>query len=142
MVGHVKHAGRCLRFSWSVDWMSSRSRSTRRKFVEYRRDLRNRLVASDNGQPPGHGYHGGSRDGKPRQRTFWQLFWRFLDLLSGQYWTMGVALATLTVSTLLMLMPPAATKLVIDYVLPGKPLPHEWTERLHLPPGGFPLLLV
>jgi ATP-binding cassette subfamily B protein/subfamily B ATP-binding cassette protein MsbA len=110
--------------------------------VEYRRDLRNRLAASDNGQPTGHGYHGGSRDSKPRQRTFWQLFWRFLDLLSGQYWTMGVALATLTVSTLLMLMPPAATKLVIDYVLPGKPLPHEWTERLHLPPGGFPLLVV
>ena len=52
-----------------------------------------------------------------------------------------LALATLTASTLLKLVPPAVTKLVIDYVLPGKPLPAAIAERWHLPAAGMPLLV-
>ena len=45
---------------------------------------------------------------------------------------MALSLATLTVATLLALIPPAATKFVIDYVLGGKPLPEtvpDWVPR-------------
>ncbi len=62
-----------------------------------------------------------------RQRTSWQLvrqFWRQLGVHKPK---VIFALATLTVSTLLGLVPPAGTKLAIDYVLtePPKPMP-EW----------------
>ncbi|MFO0897848.1 MAG: ABC transporter ATP-binding protein [Pirellulales bacterium] len=68
---------------------------------------------------------------KPRARSFWQLVWSFLGLLQGQRWAIGAALATLTVSTLLRLVPPAATKVVIDNVLGGQPLsPGPWTRWL------------
>ncbi|HEV3025365.1 MAG TPA: ABC transporter ATP-binding protein, partial [Pirellulales bacterium] len=43
----------------------------------------------------------------------------------------GFALATLTVATLLKLVPPAATKITIDNVLGGKPLTGEWAQRLN-----------
>ena len=50
-------------------------------------------------------------------------------------------MTTLTVATLMKLAPPVATKLIIDYVLGGKPLPDFWTETFLLPQGGMPLLL-
>jgi ATP-binding cassette subfamily B protein/subfamily B ATP-binding cassette protein MsbA len=52
---------------------------------------------------------------------------------------MALSLATLTVATLLALVPPAATKLVIENVLGGKPLPASvpaWVPR-----DPWPLLL-
>ena len=58
-------------------------------------------------------------------RAFW-------GLLGGLRLKIGFALATLTISTLLKLLPPAATKLVIDNVLDGKPLTGEWAARLHV----------
>ncbi len=46
--------------------------------------------------------------------------------------TVALSLATLTVATVLSLIPPAATKFVVDYVLGGKPLPANvpaWVPR-------------
>ena len=43
-----------------------------------------------------------------------------------------MSLATLTLATILALIPPAATKFVVDYVLGGKPLPDsvpDWVPR-------------
>jgi len=68
----------------------------------------------------------------------WQLVKHFLSLLRGHRLALGVALTTLTVSTVLKLVPPAATKLVVDYVLPGKPLPG--VEQWNLPTTGMPVL--
>jgi ATP-binding cassette subfamily B protein/subfamily B ATP-binding cassette protein MsbA len=52
------------------------------------------------------------------------------ESLRGHRWTMGLALLGLSLATLLKLIPPAATKVAIDYVLLGRPLPllvAEWS---------------
>jgi ATP-binding cassette subfamily B protein/subfamily B ATP-binding cassette protein MsbA len=43
---------------------------------------------------------------------------------------------------LIKLAPPVSIKLAIDYVLPDKPLPVEWSERYHLPTDRVQLLLL
>jgi ATP-binding cassette subfamily B protein/subfamily B ATP-binding cassette protein MsbA len=53
---------------------------------------------------------------------------------------MALALLTLTVATLLALVPPAATKFVVDYVLGDKPLPANYP--VWLPREPWSLLLV
>jgi ATP-binding cassette subfamily B protein/subfamily B ATP-binding cassette protein MsbA len=60
---------------------------------------------------------------RPRERSFWQLLREFFHLLRSQRPSVILALATVTVATVLKLVPPAATKVVIDYVLGGQPLP-------------------
>ena len=98
--------------------------SSRKQFESYQEEVANR-------RKTGHrptGYHSDRPDAEantPRQRSFWMLlkqFWREVGEHRGK---VIVALATLTVSTLLGLLPPAATKLAIDFVLtdPPKPLP-------------------
>jgi ATP-binding cassette subfamily B protein/subfamily B ATP-binding cassette protein MsbA len=67
------------------------------------------------------GMHGRERSGK-RSRTFAVLLKQFMVLLRPYRPRLYLALATLTISTVLGLIPPAATKIVIDNVLGGKPL--------------------
>ena len=65
-------------------------------------------------------------------RNSWVLIKDFLGLLRGQRRAMGLAMATLTVATLLALVPPAATKVLVDYVLSDRPLPDfvpAWVPR-------------
>ncbi len=74
-----------------------------------------------------------------RDRSSWHLIMDFLGLLRGQRRAMAFALATLTMATLLALVPPAATKIVVDYVLGDKPIPDfvpAWVPR-----ERWPLLL-
>ncbi len=54
-----------------------------------------------------------------------RLYRELYGLLSGHRATLGVAIAALTMATLLKLIPPAATKAAIDYVMLARPLP-EW----------------
>ncbi|MBT4865096.1 MAG: ABC transporter ATP-binding protein, partial [Planctomycetaceae bacterium] len=71
-------------------------------------------------------------DGKPRSRSAMALVSRFLQLLRGQRLAVGLSLATLTLATLLALIPPAATKFIVDYVLGGEKLPANvfpWIPR-------------
>jgi len=57
-------------------------------------------------------------------RSLVRLYRELFRMLEGRRGTIAVALATLSVSTVLRLLPPAATKVVIDNVLLGKgPLP-------------------
>ena len=58
-----------------------------------------------------------------RQRSFWELFREFWRQLEGHRSKVLFSLATLTLSTLLALIPPAGTKFAIDYVLTEPPLP-------------------
>ena len=102
------------------------SSSSRSRFREYRLDLARRRRAGElkfTGS-----LHGELRPLAPKHRTFWRLLAEFWRLLNGLHFKIGLALATLTVSTLLKLLPPAATKLVIDNVLSGKPLAGPWAE--------------
>jgi ATP-binding cassette subfamily B protein/subfamily B ATP-binding cassette protein MsbA len=96
--------------------------SSRQQFDHYRA-----ASASRNGQPHQH-YR--------RERSTWELVASFFGLLRGQRVALTFSLATLTIATLLALIPPAATKFVVDYVLGGKPLPAgvpTWVPRTPWP---------
>jgi ATP-binding cassette, subfamily B, bacterial len=117
--------------------MSSRVRSSRRRFSSYRRQLRRGLDAD--GKPDAKENAAASK--RAGHRPIGQLIRQFAGMLRGHRLALVLSLLTLTVSTLLKLVPPAATKLVVDYVLPGKPLPEAMTERWHLPSVGMPVLV-
>ncbi|MEZ6104845.1 MAG: ABC transporter ATP-binding protein [Pirellulaceae bacterium] len=72
------------------------------------------------------------RGNKQRERSAWQLIRQFFSLIEGHHWGVATALVALTGTTLLALVPPAATKFLIDYVLSGEPLPADvpvWVPR-------------
>lgn len=104
--------------------------SSRRRYTEYRQRRRQQPDAPD-----------ASDSGKSRrQRSFSTLLWEFLKLLRGHQWAMAFALATLTFATVLKLLPPLATKLVIDNVLADKPLDPAWSTWVELPTDRMHLL--
>lgn len=99
--------------------------SSRRQFDEYRAGSFQRSTHP--------------RDHHRRDRSTWSLIANFFDLLRGQRMALALSLVTLTFATLLALIPPAATKFVVDNVLGGKPLPPgvpSWVPR-----EPWPLLL-
>jgi ATP-binding cassette subfamily B protein/subfamily B ATP-binding cassette protein MsbA len=101
--------------------MSNRIATSRQRFHEYKAELAAR----------------GER--QRRDRSTGALIGSFFRLLAPQRAGLAFALATLTVATLLALVPPAATKLVIENVLGGQPLPAsvpDWVPR-----DPWPLLL-
>jgi ATP-binding cassette subfamily B protein/subfamily B ATP-binding cassette protein MsbA len=113
--------------------MARRTRSSRQRFAQFLRTFRRSKDAAE--------WSPASSEQRPKTRTFWQLLRQFVGLLDGHWGVLVAALAALTLTTVLKLVPPAVTKLVIDYVLPGKPLDAAWAERLHLPSQGMPLLI-
>jgi len=116
--------------------MSKPAHSSRRRFQEFRR----------RGSKPqevktGHDSIHGHKSERPENRSFWRLTLQFFKLLRGHRVALLIALLTITISTLLKLAPPAITKVVIDYVLPGKPLPKTTVGHWQLPSAGMPLLV-
>lgn len=107
------------------------SKSSRRRFSEYREEVAERQnkksdeSKSEHSSGP-HDPHGSERSSE-RNRSFWRLLGEFWQQLQGHRRKVIFALATLTLSTLLGLIPPAGTKLAIDYVLmePPKTMP-DW----------------
>jgi ATP-binding cassette subfamily B protein/subfamily B ATP-binding cassette protein MsbA len=98
--------------------MSSRIPSSRRQFDRYKEEL-----FEGNGQP---------QERHRRDRSTSALVFSFFGLLAGQRTSLVFSLATLTTATMLALVPPAATKLLIENVLGGKPLPAaapRWVPR-------------
>ncbi len=98
-------------------------RSSRRRYLQYLLDLRearrNRV---------------GSRGKSVRRtRSFGRLFVEFLALLRGHGSTLALALGALAIATALKLIPLYSTKLVLDNVLAGHPLPANWPSWLRLP---------
>lgn len=71
--------------------------------------------------------HGTDRSTR-RSRSAALLLRRLLGLLRPTAGPLAVALGTLTIATILGLLPPAATKVAVDYVLLDHPLP-EWSSR-------------
>lgn len=122
-------------------FMRHRGTSSRQQYEEYRRRLRIKRGSKSDEEPLEElGPHGRPAKSTRRSRSFFSLLRQFLGLIQGQRWAIGFALATLTVSTLLKLVPPAGTKLAIDYILPGKPLPERLTTVLSLPLDSRSLL--
>jgi ATP-binding cassette subfamily B protein len=67
---------------------------------------------------------------KRRDRSGGQLIKSFFGLLAEQKSAVIFSLATLTVATILALIPPATTKIVVEYVLGNTPLPDRYPDWL------------
>src|SRR5262245_8004315 len=104
--------------------MSDRPRSSRALYRRYvadlvqRRKSRQHIHTDDRGQPRSRG----------RSRTASDLVREFWRLMGPERAPVLFALGTLSIATLLALIPPAATKFVVDYVLTDHPLPSWLTE--------------
>ncbi len=109
---------------------------SRQRFQEYLRDYRKRLKSKPSGQPGGQAQEprdevqldvGKRAPGEPmstgRHRSLPVLYRELYRILSGHRRPIALALLALSAATLLKLVPPAATKIVIDYVLTARPLP-------------------
>ncbi len=94
--------------------------SSRKTFSDYRDRIQKQKLKKETQGPDGVEKKSGKSD-----RTFFRLFLAFWDLLQGSQWAVVLSLITLTISTVLGLLPPLATKLAIDSVLtqPPRPLP-------------------
>ena len=113
--------------------MARRIVSSRQRFDEYKQSLRNGQPAGPHGAP--------SRAHRRRVRPALELVRRFLGLLRGQRASVAFGLGTLAIATLLALIPPAATKFIVDYVLGDTPLPATVTRWFDAPPDRWQLLL-
>ena len=116
-------------------------RSSRVRFREYLRKLQDSGYARPQ-DDSGKGHHGRSiPDNTLRMRSARELIRKFLTLLKGHRTALMFALATLTVSKLLSLLPAASTKFVVDYVLTDNPIPEKWSS-LSLPDDRWDRLVV
>jgi ATP-binding cassette subfamily B protein/subfamily B ATP-binding cassette protein MsbA len=105
--------------------------SSSQRYRDYRRHLRVQ-TAESNGSAS-------ATENRRKVRGFGRLLWEFLRLLRGHGGAIGFALATLTLATLLRLVPPLATKLVVDNVLSDRSLP-SWWVAYGLPTDRYELL--
>lgn len=113
----------------------SEGRSSKGRFAAYKAKIAGKREA-DPKDPKGQG--------AARHRSIGRLYRELYRALRGQRAAIALALLTLTVGTSLKLVPPAATKLVIDHVLLGKPLPTNLPPWLAIPgtPRGLLFALV
>src|SRR5687767_1656352 len=117
-------------------------RSSRRKYLKYRQELRERREkGSVHGRElptpsvPESGQVGDPKKKKPRSRSFGRLFAEFSALLRGHRKTLIFILLALSISTLLGLAPLYGTKIVFDSVLRDDPLPVILPKWIKLPEG-------
>ena len=115
--------------------MKKKVESSKSRFEEYRQKFLN----SDKNVTHNRG-HGEPSDEaqakKSRDRSAVTLIAEFLRLLKGHRKAVAFSLATLTAATIFALVPPAAIKFVVDYVLGDQPIPTSlpaWVPRETMP---------
>ena len=110
---------------------------SRTRFESYRRQVKNKEL-------PKGSIHSNSehRSAKDRVRPAGKLVWQFLELLVPYRVTVISILVSVTISTLIGLIPPAGTKFIVDYGLSGKKLPDGWLNRFPFLADPRQLLLV
>src|SRR5262245_9994111 len=98
--------------------------SSRERFEHYRKQVKQKEL-------PAGGYHStdSPRSAKNRVRSATQLAWQFFHLLRAYRFQTFLILLSAAVATLIGLLPPAGTKVVIDYGLNHQPLPQRWLSR-------------
>jgi ATP-binding cassette, subfamily B, bacterial len=106
---------------------------SRARFVRFRAEWQKaRTPATD---PARAWNRPGQSSSEPVTRTR-SLGWLYAELighLRGRWLAIAAALGLLSLATLLRLLPPAATKLVIDYVLMSRPVPKHLPAWLPVP---------
>ena len=119
------------------------SRSSRERYRQYRREIRARnFDPSSNGSPHSPRPPHGDRPKHHRSRSFFQLLGQFWGLVRPYRAAIYLALATLSVSTLLGLIPLYGTKIVFDNILGDHPLPQRLTRIVALPADRIQLLAI
>lgn len=104
--------------------MTPSHESSRQRYAEYLQGL----TAERRGEAPPSDSAGGP--GRKRSsRSAWGLIREFWGLMRGQRPVVITALVCVTLATLLGLIPPAATKFIIDYVIGNRALPDSWLAR-------------
>ncbi|MCA9034428.1 MAG: ABC transporter ATP-binding protein [Planctomycetaceae bacterium] len=98
-------------------------RSSHTRFNRYRQKVRERKLPGGSIHSTGH-----ARTAKERVRTATQLVFEFFALLKPWRWQIAGILLSVTLSTLIGLIPPAGTKFIIDYGLNGEAVP-DWLLR-------------
>ena len=99
--------------------MSPRHESSRRRYQRYRKEFGAKRETGAVEIGPAAGEIIGTPG--TGTRSFLSLLRHFFGLLAGQRTRIVLALATLSIATMLNLVPPAATKVVVDYVLVTRP---------------------
>src|SRR3954464_15187724 len=106
--------------------------TSRGRYTKYRESARERVSTKDKDVKKTHVDWMGQTKSTKRTRPFFALFKEFFQTVRGHRGTMAAALCTVSVSTLLGLIPLYGTKLVFDNVLDTKPLPPA-VARLGMP---------
>lgn len=113
--------------------------SSRQRYVEYLAEARRKRLAGE--IVPLHRPHSKAPPRKKLSRPFRELIWQFWKLLGHEQGAVLFALATLTVSTVLKLIPPAVTRLVIDNALGQAKQPATRWLGVVLPTDRWQLIL-
>lgn len=114
--------------------------TSRQRFIDYLAETRRKRLAGE--IVPLHKPHSNAPPRKKLSRPFKELIWQFWKLLGAEQNAVLFALATLTVSTLLKLIPPAVTRLVIDNALGQSAHPASSWLGFALPADKWQLILV
>jgi len=117
--------------------MSKTPLSSRQRFEDYKQEFLSRKKGSENDRDSSDKKHNRKAT---RDRSSWMLVRQFLSMLGGHRGSIIFSMATLTIATILALIPPAAVKLVVDYVLTKEPLPTAFPQWV--PREPWPLLLL
>lgn len=115
-----------------------RAQSSRSRFDSYLDGLTNRKK----NRPLKVGNDKNATNKTDELRSTWALLKSFWGLLRTQRSAIAWALLTLTLSTTLGLLPPAATKVIIDYILDDKPIPTDLPVPVAIPQDRWTLLLL
>ena len=111
-------------------------RGSRARFEAYkaRRPAGPEAASGDDKAGAGDGKaRAGAGDGKARHRSIGRLYVELYGIIKGMRASIALALLTLSAATSLRLVPPAATKLIIDHVLIGKASPADFPAWLPVP---------
>ena len=122
--------------------MDRPTRSSRRRYVQYRADAKAGKLDEQRSKGGGGGWGpwGGELKRRKRSRSAWTLFREFWRLLAGNRALLIAAVATLSLSVLIGLVPPYGSKLIFDSVLAQTPRPPEAPAWLGLPADPKALL--
>lgn len=117
--------------------MNKQPLSSRQRFEDYKQEFLNRDKSSEKDRD--------SSDRKQkrksqRDRSSWMLVREFLSMLRGHRGSILFSMTTLTIATILALIPPAAVKLIVDFVFTSRPLPEAFPAWI--PRKPWPLLLL
>lgn len=115
--------------------MNGSHASSRQRYQDYLRELKHQK-SDDAAKPSGAPTLGRQRS----HRSAWQLIREFWGLLGKRRHAILFALSCVTIATLLGLIPPAATKFVIDYVIGDHALSEAWLVQFPQLADKFTLL--